>query len=156
MLRTCVYCDETKSYDPTAKRESAAMGFVGYTCVPCHRLKAKLAKYNLDITESNAIAQYTELKAQRALSRAQDPFKPRAPRKPAKPKFAPLSKPYGEVVREAQSALDQFDAEYPYELDSQHRSSLVYALNRAEHKAKLFGVTAFDVKSTKKAKTDND
>lgn len=132
MLRTCVYCGQEKPYDPNAKRESREAGFVGYTCIPCHRLKITLARNGLDITDPTARAQYAQLKAQKA--------------KRPKPTFIKVSDTHGELVRKAQAALDAFDSAHPDVPDGleQARAILGVVLQKAQDKADRFGPDVYD------------
>lgn len=138
MLRTCKVCTQQKPYDPTAKRESPAMGFVGYTCYACYRLKCNLRYAGLEVTDPNAIAQQAEHKALRKRQKQES--------------IRAVSKPYGIMVQEAQIALDN---ELQTSLPSQkHLGLLEKNLAYAKRKLELFGADAFDYQT--RAKFQND
>ena len=130
MLRTCKVCTQEKPYDPAAKRESPAMGFIGYTCYACHRLKCNLRREGLDVTDPDALAQQAERKAFRKRQKG----------------IMQVSKPYGIMLAEAQSALDAWHAQNPEQVSPEH---LAKAVAYAQHKLNLFGSDAFDYRKAR-------
>lgn len=65
--RTCKICNQEKPYDPTAKRQSKAQGFVGNVCWTCHK-QAQALRYQeaMGLTDPAYVARKAEVKALKA------------------------------------------------------------------------------------------
>lgn len=138
-MRLCKICGQTKPYDPSAPRESKEMGFIGYTCYACHRLKVNLKRVGLCITDPDAPAKRLQRKAQQKQTGIKI-----------------MSKPYGEMLLDAQSTLDSWlkanTEPYTYSQSSM-RDSLQYKLDYAKRRVAQFGATAYDYKALRPAKS---
>lgn len=166
----CPTCNEDKPQDPTKPARTKANGFYGKYCWDCHKKDALDRLHGRNAIQSPVLealdAEYASLQAQlRTLQakiqetrRAENQVLRAAGQKPIvrRATSKPVSKLYGDIVREAQNALDQFDVTCPNELGSPQRKAMHYTLKRAEYKVQLFGPNAFDVKSTRTAKSDDD